>query len=399
MLNDAEGAAMALEFGQAVLLNEALNGRAGGVADHSARRRAVHEASQHGTVVYVASCVRGGVAIIVRHGQFRHLLLPALSRRNLEQILGECAVADCDDTELDENLVRLSVWFSEHALNQVIGVLGTDPGAITLIPVGPLASLPLALAGDPRALIDIAPVSHLPNIAAYSEPAPVLPGSYALGIADPRRTKRDTLDGAVAEIEILSSTYSGTYLVHEQATRDAVISALPDADIIHIAAHARADLGDPLNSGVVLANDQDLLLADVLSKTLAARLVVLSACESALPGDRLPDELVSLPAGFLQAGARGVIGSLWPVDDAATCVLMAEFWNQLRLGRSPNDALRTAQLWLRDVSARQLKEWSAHPGCPSGIVEIVSKELQQRSDTERPFNEVSLWGAFTFSGG
>ena len=54
------------------------------------------------------------------------------------------------------------------------------------------------------------------------------------------------------------------------------------------------------------------------------RLVVLSACETGLSEIvRNPDEFIGLPGTFLALGASGVIGTLWPVSDEATSLLMA----------------------------------------------------------------------------
>ena len=56
------------------------------------------------------------------------------------------------------------------------------------------------------------------------------------------------------------------------------------------------------------------------------RLLILSACQTAildLQGAR--DEVRSLAAGMLQAGAAAILASLWSVDDRATYLLMVRF--------------------------------------------------------------------------
>jgi CHAT domain-containing protein len=58
------------------------------------------------------------------------------------------------------------------------------------------------------------------------------------------------------------------------------------------------------------------------------RLVVLSACETGLYGiDRDPDEFIGLPGTFTALGAAGVLGTLWPVADTATALLIARFYD------------------------------------------------------------------------
>lgn len=397
MLDDPEGAAMALEFGQAVLHTEALEGKRGAVAEYAERRNAVIAASQDCTLVYIAACVRGGLAVIVRDGKFEKEVLPRLSRANLGPVLAALGSAAGTDY-FDSTLADVLQWLSEQALNPIITRLGPDPGSITLIPVGPLASLPMALAGSPRALFDIGSVGHLPNAAAYTPSTPIPPDPYVVGIADPQPTTKAALRGAVAEIEILERTYRGAYLKQPHATRDAVIRALPHADIIHVAAHAWAQLEDPLSSGFWLANDECVLLRDVLDLTITARLVVLSACESALPGQKLPDELVSLPSGLLQVGAQGVVGSLWPVDDTATALLMTQFWRLMGSSENPTESLCSAQRWLRDVTVGQLADWIREPGVPSGAADLAREVVDAYRDSAQPFRRVSSWGAFTFTG-
>jgi CHAT domain-containing protein len=62
------------------------------------------------------------------------------------------------------------------------------------------------------------------------------------------------------------------------------------------------------------------------------------------PGTDLPDEVVALPTGLLQAGVAGIVASQWSVPDRATAMLMAEFYRCWRRDRlAPAAALRAAQ--------------------------------------------------------
>lgn len=72
------------------------------------------------------------------------------------------------------------------------------------------------------------------------------------------------------------------------------------------------------------------------------KLSVLSACETG-KGSIGPDGVFGLQRGFKQAGAEGIMMSLWKVDDKATQILMEEFYKHLLNGTDPYAALREAQ--------------------------------------------------------
>jgi hypothetical protein len=96
------------------------------------------------------------------------------------------------------------------------------------------------------------------------------------------------------------------------------------------------------------ARDGLLRLHEIVELRLAASLVVLSACETALGRDVPGEGMIGLARGFLHAGAGQVVASLWRVHDQGTAELMARFYAGLLRDRlAPAAALRQAQLALR----------------------------------------------------
>ena len=91
-----------------------------------------------------------------------------------------------------------------------------------------------------------------------------------------------------------------------------------------------------------------LTLKEIVHKLdlLKTELVVLSACETGLIDiSSKSDEFVGLPGGFMQAGARNVVASMWAVDDLSTSLFMAEFYRlMIEDGLSPSSALQKTQL-------------------------------------------------------
>jgi CHAT domain-containing protein len=139
------------------------------------------------------------------------------------------------------------------------------------------------------------------------------------------------------------------------ASRDAVLdAALADYRYVHFATHGLVDSRYPGLSALVLsqfdehgrAQDGFLRLSDIYNLRLNADLVVLSACETALGRDVRGEGLIGLTQGFLSAGARRLVASLWQVPDRATAELMTRFYGyMLNDGLRPAEALRKAQAW------------------------------------------------------
>jgi CHAT domain-containing protein/tetratricopeptide (TPR) repeat protein len=130
---------------------------------------------------------------------------------------------------------------------------------------------------------------------------------------------------------------------------------------VHFATHGYVDSEHPDLSAIVLSlidqngkpQDGFLRSHEIYNLNLPAELVVLSACETGLGREIKGEGLVGLTRGFMYAGARRVVVSLWNVNDKATADLMARFYRgMLRENKTPAAALRTAQMEM----ARQ-RQW------------------------------------------
>ncbi|HKN58834.1 MAG TPA: CHAT domain-containing protein, partial [Gemmatimonadaceae bacterium] len=94
----------------------------------------------------------------------------------------------------------------------------------------------------------------------------------------------------------------------------------------------------PQRTALMMA-DGSLDLDGVRRLRLASDLVTLSACETAL-GQQLSGEgVIGLPHAFLEAGAHGVVMSLWRVSDQVAASYMVEFYRELRSGHPAADAM------------------------------------------------------------
>lgn len=282
-------------------------------------------------------------------------------------------------------------------------VIAAD-GALHYVPFG---VLPSQLQGGQRLLQthDIVSVPSMSAIAAQRrQAAPRLGDSDLLVVADPVFTEDDprfgsqnasTGDSPVTRgssdqyASFLNNldrlVYTGREarvigaLVPEPSRSlmtgfDASLSALLDKDLrgyryIHFATHGLVDSRYPVLSALALSRfnqagqPQDALLhlSDIYGLRLNADLVVLSACETALGREIRGEGLIGLTQGFLYAGARSLVVSLWQVPDRATSELMGIFYRFLIEGSlKPARALRQAQM--KVASQRRWSDpyfWSA----------------------------------------
>jgi CHAT domain-containing protein len=144
----------------------------------------------------------------------------------------------------------------------------------------------------------------------------------------------------------------------EQASPAVYLKGAPEQfSYIHFVAHGTASRTSPLDSAIILSRDpassasgsQDnsfkLYARDIIGgQPLHAELVTISACYSTGKRTYSGEGLVGLSWAFLRAGAHNVIGALWDVSDASTPQIMDSLYAELKKGKSPSAALRTAKL-------------------------------------------------------
>jgi CHAT domain-containing protein len=186
----------------------------------------------------------------------------------------------------------------------------------------------------------------------------------------------EEIERASKELGPMAQSYAGPMATESRAR------AITGRRILHFASHAVANPAEPLSSYISLAADENndglFELWEVMTNlSLDGGLVVLTGCQTALGPSFAGEGLFGLAKGFAYAGADSVIASLWPIDDASTLHLSELFYQELASGRSPAQALNSAQRamlsgaiparpwWQRllgiksDVSYRHPYYWSA----------------------------------------
>jgi CHAT domain-containing protein len=167
-------------------------------------------------------------------------------------------------------------------------------------------------------------------------------GSWAgLALTDP------AIPAAREEVEGAAQHFAQAWLyVDDQADYAGLCTAAAQAEVLHLATHGLFRADNPFFSVLKLA-DGWVDVRKLYRLPLAARLVVLSACESGAGQVRSGDEVIGLARGFLAGGAQSLLVSLWNVHDRSSAHLMKRFYTHLTsqsgVGR-PAAALRSAQL-------------------------------------------------------
>ena len=124
--------------------------------------------------------------------------------------------------------------------------------------------------------------------------------------------------------------------------------------IIHFATHSFLDSVHPELSSIALSmldhqgrpQDGFLRAHEVFNLKLGAELVVLSGCRTGLGKEVKGEGLYGMTRGFMYAGSKRVLVSLWDIQDQATARLMSDFYRGL-IGPKPSSAsaaLRAAQI-------------------------------------------------------
>jgi tetratricopeptide (TPR) repeat protein len=274
------------------------------------------------------------------------------------------------------DLREVLTWLWNVVAEPVLSHLDIRAGARTpprlwWLPTGPLTVLPLHAAGTYDAtgrnhgVLDLAVSSTVSTLRALAatRARPADPSrATALAIAVPEADGLPPLPNAEAEAAMVAAAIPGRAmtLVGPQATREAVLAALPSASVAHFACHATSEFTDPSASCLALSDGPLSVLDLGAIRAAGARMAYLSACETA-SGGALVDEAIHLSSAFQLAGYRHVIGTLWPIaDDLAEQVARDVYAD---LATHPDDvsaAVRRATIHMRQRYPRNPHTWAAH---------------------------------------
>jgi CHAT domain-containing protein len=218
---------------------------------------------------------------------------------------------------------------------------------IVVVPHGPLHFLPFhAFYDGQKYLIDGHEFSYAPSasVMKYCLGRTETAGKSPLLVGVPDQNA--PLIGE--EIARLNRLFPDARVLNDaQATRAAFIENSKSSSFLHIATHATFRHDNPMFSSFKLADGWFTAL-DLFSIMCEANLVTLSGCQSGVGEVTDSDDLLGFMRGFLYAGARSLLLSLWSVNDESTTALMGYFYREWQTGAAKSSALRSAMLSVRD---------------------------------------------------
>ncbi len=348
----------------------------------------------------------GGAVLVPSGDRPYHLTLPRLTEATgaVERHVKLMAARDAGETdgmapEADQGWREALEALCEWAWTAAVGPLLAElrrwrlgrPARVVLVPMGRLAAVPWHAARDhngsravEQAVFSYAPSARLLCQNAWRPSVPVDAGGLVIG--DPT----GDLPDARAEAEaIRAAFYPEADLLGDTAASPAAVMAWlrrteGSRSVLHLACHGRVTDGVD-GSYLLLAGGERLPARQILETRKGGTIgvVALAACTTNVPSGAY-DEAFSLSTAFLAAGARTVFGSLWPVPDGATSVLMFLVHHYLATDRMrPADALHRAQLWMLDPDR------TPPPTMPPHLAARVAALAD---------DDVASWAGFTHQG-
>lgn len=213
---------------------------------------------------------------------------------------------------------------------------------LVIVPSGVVHYVPFsALRNSSGYLIQTRNVSAAPSASIWEaltlRPASRMKKPMLMAFADDAAPEVENEAKAIAGILPRACVFAGNNATFSNFRENAA-----GHDLIHLACHGKFRADSPLYSNLQLA-DGLINVRDISSQKLNVGLVVLSACETGLNKLFPGEEIIGLARGFISAGVKSLVLSLWTVNDEATKRFMVEFYASLQRGNSVEASLRQTQ--------------------------------------------------------
>lgn len=248
---------------------------------------------------------------------------------------------------------RLGIDAANHHLGELYAILLGPVEShlagfrhLIIAPHRNLHGLPFAaLRKGGESLIDRFTISTIPSASVFAgcRSRSGKPGTQSAVFAVPDARAPLIAEEAAVVADLLTPS---RVIYGRDATLDAFRRHASGLRVLHLSTHGIFRTDNPLFSSIQLADGQ-LNLLDLQHAVVDTELVTLSSCSSGSTVSVGGDERLGLIRGFLAAGARNLLVSLWDIDDASTMEFMRSFYANFH-GLSLPHALRQAMLDVRE---------------------------------------------------
>ena len=184
----------------------------------------------------------------------------------------------------------------------------------------------------------------------------------AVAMTENEGTEQSFMQLSGKGVSILHLATHGFFYTASSSQRETFFDNLRNFGLLDMNINSKEDISPMQRSGLMLSNgnrvwmnevekagdyDGVLLASEVLNMNLfGTELLVLSACETGL-GDMSVEGIMGLQRAFKLAGVNTIVMSLWEVDDAATTLMMEQFYENLMSGKSKRESFSLAQQKVR----------------------------------------------------
>jgi CHAT domain-containing protein len=126
-------------------------------------------------------------------------------------------------------------------------------------------------------------------------------------------------------------------------TKPRVIKEMKYSNWAHLACHGAQRQDEPTKSGLIL-QDGHLTLEEIIELHLPnAEFAYLSACQTTTGEESLSDEAVHIAGGMLLAGYRGVVATMWSIQDDLAPEVADEFYRRIMAEEGRPDSRKAAE--------------------------------------------------------
>jgi CHAT domain-containing protein len=160
-----------------------------------------------------------------------------------------------------------------------------------------------------------------------------------LAVSQPNTPGQSPLPNTEVELRLIrerASQFGVRLLKGPDASVGSVIEGMEAHSWVHFACHAVQDTAQPTKSAFCL-HDKHLDLSMIITKSFPhADFAFLSACQTATGDEKLSEEAIHLAAGLMLAGYRGVIGTMWSIQDKDAPVIADHVYAELFKDTQPD---------------------------------------------------------------